>query len=48
LAVGGQVYYDGGEAFMKIRYDPESDALDIIFREATVMTKHLAADMIVE
>ena len=27
---------------MKIAYDPEVDALSIIFRETTVTTKHLA------
>jgi hypothetical protein len=27
---------------MKISYDPEVDALSIIFRETTVTTKHLA------
>lgn len=27
---------------MKICYDPDVDALSIIFREATVTTKHLA------
>ncbi len=27
---------------MKISYDPEVDALSIVFREATVTTKHLA------
>lgn len=27
---------------MKIRYDAEADALSIVFREATVTTKHLA------
>ncbi len=26
---------------MKITYDPEVDALSIVFRETTVMTKHL-------
>lgn len=26
---------------MRITYDPEVDALSIIFREATVVTKHL-------
>jgi uncharacterized protein YuzE len=33
---------------MKFRYDPESDVLDIIFRDATVLTKHLAADIAVD
>ncbi len=27
---------------MKITYDPEVDALSIVFRETTVTTKHLA------
>ena len=27
---------------MRITYDPEADALSIIFRETTVTTKHLA------
>jgi uncharacterized protein YuzE len=27
---------------MKISYDPEVDALSIVFRETTVTTKHLA------
>ena len=27
---------------MKISYDPEADALSIIFRETTVTTEHLA------
>ena len=27
---------------MKIAYDPEVDALSIVFRETTVITKHLA------
>ena len=27
---------------MKLSYDPEVDALSIVFREATVTTKHLA------
>jgi uncharacterized protein YuzE len=27
---------------MKIEYDPEVDALSIVFRETTVTTKHLA------
>ena len=27
---------------MKLRYDPEVDALSIVFRETTVTTKHLA------
>ena len=27
---------------MKIKYDPEADALSIIFRETTVTTSHLA------
>ena len=27
---------------MKLRYDPEVDALSLVFREATVSTKHLA------
>ncbi len=27
---------------MKISYDPQADALSIVFRETTVTTKHLA------
>lgn len=27
---------------MKLRYDPEVDALSLVFRETTVSTKHLA------
>ena len=27
---------------MKIRYDPEADALSIVFRDTTVTTKHVA------
>ena len=27
---------------MKLRYDPEVDALSLVFREATVSTRHLA------
>ena len=27
---------------MKLRYDPKVDALSLVFRETTVLTKHLA------
>jgi len=33
---------------MKISYDPEVDALSIIFRETTVTTKHLAEGIAAE
>jgi len=33
---------------MKISYDPEVDALSIVFREASVTTKHLAEGIAAE
>ena len=33
---------------MKISYDPEVDALSIIFRDTTVTTKHLAEGIAVD
>lgn len=33
---------------MRIRYDPEVDALSVIFRETTVTTKELAEGIVAE
>jgi uncharacterized protein YuzE len=33
---------------MRIRYDPEVDALSVIFRETTVTTRELAAGIVAE
>ena len=33
---------------MRIRYDPEVDALSVVFREATVTTKELADGIVAE
>jgi uncharacterized protein YuzE len=33
---------------MRIRYDPEVDALSVVFREATVTTKELAEGIVAE
>jgi uncharacterized protein YuzE len=33
---------------MRIRYDPEVDALSVIFRETTVMTQELAEGIVAE